>query len=58
MKSTLRLEAKTPRGWTPVHYAAVGGAGEALRALLSRGAAPRARNSDGETADDILDRVR
>ena len=51
------VEAKTHFGWTPLHYAAFGKATEAMQALISGGANRQARNNDGETANDILNRV-
>ncbi len=41
-------------GWTPLHYAAAYGQGEAYKALLSAGANTGIRDNQGRTAEDLL----
>jgi len=46
------INAKTPSGWTPLHYAARRGHYKVVELLLAKGADVNAETKDGRTALD------
>jgi ankyrin repeat protein len=50
------VSARTPAGWTPLHFAAAYGYDRVAEALLEGGADPRATSGDGLTPRDLATR--